>query len=205
MINDLYTANDLPDLKSIINNTTGAFQPGSTLNVARASSQMAASKMDVIAEEEHTDRRKDAPIPDWHTFKLCLMGKAFSGKKTTAQMIKEHLGDQINLFVMEDIIREAFNYVNPEKKEEVPDPKTKGKGKAQDPVNVDIFSGQDVETYKDLANTLLKQVHVSIGSEKLPGKDISLLSVINDDILLINLLIEKIKLSFKEPPSSKEA
>lgn len=57
---------------------------------------------------------------------------------------------------MDEILREALQYVSPDKKEEVVDPKAKGKGKAAEPVHVDVFAGLDTTEYKDIANELLK-------------------------------------------------
>jgi len=39
------------------------------------------SKADLLNGDIDT-KEKVPDIPNWHTLKLCLMGKAFSGKKT---------------------------------------------------------------------------------------------------------------------------
>ena len=61
------------------------------------------------------DEKKFVPdFPTYHPIKLCIVGKAFSGKKTQAQMIIDKFGaDKLTLFNMTDIVREALNYVDP--------------------------------------------------------------------------------------------
>ena len=50
---------------------------------------------------------------------------------------------------MNDIIKEAIDYISPKKAEEVVvDPKAKGKGKQAEQVIVDIFDGKNVQKYK---------------------------------------------------------
>ena len=66
-------------------------------------------------------------FPTYHAIKLCILGKAQSGKKTHAKMLQEKYPG-LELFVMNDILREALQYVNPAgAKEEAVDPKAKGK------------------------------------------------------------------------------
>jgi len=45
---------------------------------------------------------------------------------------------------------------------------------------------------------------VQTGHEKVPGKDINLISLIKSDILLVNLFIEKLKLTYHQTPESQE-
>lgn len=104
---------------------------------------------------------------------------------------------------MDEIVREAMNYVNPEKKEEVVDPKAKGKNK-NEPSTVDIFAGLDTDSYKEISSEILKQVLVSTGQEKVPGKEVNIISLIKDDALLVNLFIEKLKLTYTQPPPNPE-
>jgi hypothetical protein len=61
---------------------------------------------------------------------------------------------------MDEILREALIYVSPEKKEEVPDSKAKGKGKPAEAGSADIFAGLDIANYKEIASELLKQVYI---------------------------------------------
>jgi ABC-type thiamine transport system substrate-binding protein len=100
---------------------------------------------------------------------------------------------------MEEIVREALNYVSTEKKEEVPDPKAKAK-KGNEPAQVDAFAGLDTTAYKQIATDLLRHVFVQTGQEKVPGKDVNLISLIKNDQQLVNLFIEKLRLTFHQPP-----
>ena len=88
---------------------------------------------------------------------------------------------------MSDIVREALQYVDPNQaKEEVIDPKAKGKGKPAADASVDIFAGQDTTQYKEIANGLLQQIQLTTGNkDHLPGKDVDLVSLVTDDNLLI--------------------
>lgn len=45
---------------------------------------------------------------------------------------------------------------------------------------------------------------MTTGQEKVPSKDVDLVSLVSDDNLLINLFIQKLKLTFKDPPQSDE-
>jgi len=103
--------------------------------------------MEVIDEDAEKVVNAEAVVPSWHTLKLCCIGKAYSGKKSSAKMIKEQLGDDITIFIMDAILREALSYVSTEKKEELPDPKAK-KGKSVEPVHTDIFASLDTAAYK---------------------------------------------------------
>lgn len=150
-------------------------------------------------------------LPLWHTLKLCVIGKASSGKKTTAQMIKDEFGDQFTVFNMSDVLREALAYVQVEKKEEnhvettnKAAPKKGGGKPAQEANVVDPFAGRDTAAYKEIATLLLKELQVSTGQEKLPGKETDLVSLIKDDNLLVNLFLQKLKLTFHHSPPSKD-
>ena len=96
---------------------------------------------------------------------------------------------------MNDILREALNYVDPnQKQEEVVDAKGKKKP-AETPV--DIFAGKDTARYKELANLLLKQVQLITGDDtQLPGKETDLVEMINDHDNLVQLFTQKLKLTF---------
>jgi hypothetical protein len=80
------------------------------------------------------------------TIKLALMGRAFSGKKTVATHLKEQLGNEVAVLHIDEVIKEAVEYISPKKVDEsvVVDPKAKGKAKGkEEPVNVDIFEGKN--------------------------------------------------------------
>lgn len=94
---------------------------------------------------------------------------------------------------MSDIVREALVYVNPtaEKKEEVVDPKAKGKGKSTPADQVaDIFANHDTTKYKELANQIFKQIQMTTGNhDTIPGKNSDLISFVSDDSLLVSLFL----------------
>ena len=52
--------------------------------------------------------------------KLAILGRAFSGKKTIASSIQEKFGGEknIKLFNMDEIIKEALDYITPKKVDE---------------------------------------------------------------------------------------
>jgi len=172
------------------------------LNITVRSNQNSKQFGASVADEVEPEKPK-SEVPDYHSLKLCLMGKAQSGKKTQAQLLTEEYGDKLTIFNMEEIIREALSYVDPGAKEEAADPKAKGKGKPADAPS-DAFAGLDTEQYKEIASNLLKQVQVATGAESVPGKHQSLLSLVSDDMLLVQLFIEKLKLTYPNPPPKKE-
>lgn len=64
-----------------------------------------------------------------------------SGKKTQSKLLAEKIGG-LKVFDMNEIIREALTYVDPSaQKEEVVDPKAKGKKAAAADTTVDQFAG----------------------------------------------------------------
>ena len=111
---------------------------------------------------------------------------------------------------MNEIVREALIYVNPHGavKEEVVDTKDKkgkavAKGTPADQV-ADIFSGHDSTKYKEIANQILKYIQMTTGNkDSIPGKSVDIVSLINDDALLVNLFIQKLKFSFDEKDKSQ--
>ena len=101
-------------------------------------------------------------FPTYHPIKICIIGKASSGKKTQTQMLIDKFGaDKLTLFNMNDIIREAFAYVDSAlksaKSDENADPKAK-KGKDKGEAPSDIFAGKDTTKYKEISTILLSQV-----------------------------------------------
>lgn len=105
------------------------------------------------------------------------------------------------------MVKEALAYVDPNQaKEEPADPKAKGgKGKAAE-APVDVFAGKDTTQYKEIATLILQQVQLTTGNEEaLPGKDVDVLQLVSDDSLLVQLFIQKLKLTFPATgPSSEE-
>ena len=69
-------------------------------------------------------------IPSDLPLKLAILGRAFSGKKTIANMLVEKYGGEKNVrvFNMDEIIKEALDYITPKKVDEaIVDPKAKAK------------------------------------------------------------------------------
>ena len=105
---------------------------------------------------------QSSPLPLDLNFKLSITGSAFSGKKTVAKQLQEILGTDVIIFNINDIVKEAIDYINPKKVEEVVvDPKAKGKKPATEVVAVDIFEGKNVQKYK--------QISLAIKEQFLPG------------------------------------
>lgn len=52
-------------------------------------------------------------FPAYHSLKLALLGGSFAGKKTIAACMKQKMGDSITSFNMNEILREALAYVDP--------------------------------------------------------------------------------------------
>jgi len=69
-------------------------------------------------EEQLSPREADRPhktgFPSYHNLKVCILGKAYSGKKTQSQLLNDKVGAQnVTLFDMGEIIREALVYIDP--------------------------------------------------------------------------------------------
>lgn len=143
-------------------------------------------------------------FPTHHSIKVCIQGKAFSGKKTQAKMIIDHFGGKVTLFDMTEIVREALGYVDPNaQKEEVADPKAKGKKPADE--KLDPFAGQDTTVYKEIATALLENVQQNSGDkESIPGKDVDILSLVTEDDLLTKLFTQKLRFTLTEKPPTAE-
>ena len=107
--------------------------------------------------------------------------------------MKEVLGGDIQVLNLDDMIKEALEYISPKKQDEsvAVDPKAKGKkGQKEEPVHVDIFEGKNSAQYKSLAQQI-KDLYFS--AENLPRK-VDLADFILDDNLLNGLVIERLKL-----------
>ena len=81
------------------------------------------------------------------SIKLSLLGRAFSGRKTVAKQMQDVLGQDVAILHIDEIIKEAIEYISPKKVDEsvVVDPKAKGKakGKADEAVVVDVSLPHD--------------------------------------------------------------
>ena len=92
------------------------------------------------------------------SIKMSLLGRAFSGRRTVAKQMQELLGPDVSILHIDEIIKEAMDYIAPKEVEEAQakvDPKAKGKGKAKDePVVTDIFEGKNTTAYKEIAQKI---------------------------------------------------
>jgi hypothetical protein len=128
------------------------------------------------------------------TIKMSLLGRAFSGRKTVAKQMQDVLGQEVAILHIDEIIKEAIEYISPKKVDEsvVVDPKAKGKakGKADEAAVVDIFEGKKTDSYKLFAQQI-KDAYFS--GDALPRK-VDLAEFVLDDHLLNGLVIERLKL-----------
>lgn len=150
-------------------------------------------KQHTSAVDNHKAQAHGNSLLQQPTIKLALIGRAHSGKKTIAAQLKEVLGSDVAILNLDDMIREAIEYITPKKQDEsvIVDPKAKGKkGAKEEPVHVDIFEGKNTVQYKAFAQQI-KEHYFS--GEALPRK-VDLADFILDDRLLNGLVIERLKL-----------
>ena len=97
-------------------------------------------------------------IPSELPLKLAVLGRAFSGKKTIARQLQEKYGGDknIKLFNMDEIIKEALDYITPKKVDEaaLEAAKKAKKGKQEEASSVDHFEGKHIDEYKKIATTI---------------------------------------------------
>ena len=134
------------------------------------------------ATATQSDRHKKAyktDFPSYHPLKLCFLGKAMAGKRTSANYIAKKIGsEKVTIFDMNEVLREVLVYVDPSSKvEEIVDPKAKaGAKKPADSSQVDLFAGKDTKEYKEIGTKLLKIIHLTTGIETgIPAKDVDLI------------------------------
>ena len=106
---------------------------------------------------------------------------------------------------MQEIIREAITLVDPNAEQEAVDPKGKKGGKTPN----ESEPSKELEAHKEIATLILSQIQLTTGDkEKLPGKNVDLVSLISDDNLLVQLFCSKLKLFYKDkvhtPPNLRD-
>lgn len=146
------------------------------------------------------------------SLKLCIVGRAFSGKKTIAKMIQEKYGaNNIKLFLMDEMIREVVDCVTPKKvvEETAVDPKAKGKAapkKGEEAAPVDPWEGKDVEAFKAVGNALVQACPelTDLHNDGVLATKIDLVSLVRNDALLVDLFVEKLKLSYVDHQSTEQ-
>ena len=99
---------------------------------------------------------------------------------------------------MNDIIKEALDYITPKKVDEAAlaaAAKSK-KGKQEEVVPVDIFEGKHPGEDKKLAMEMKTKFFENYEGDNLPQK-VDLPNLVFDDQLLVNLFIERLKLEYE--------
>lgn len=147
-------------------------------------------------------------IPHHLTLKLVLLGRACAGKRTIAKQIQDQYPTgKVKLFRMDDLIKEVYEYINPKPVSDNASVADKGKkpppakGKVEDTGPVDPYAGLDTKDYKELGH----QIKKFIGEGDLPPPGTDLTALVTDDSLLVNLFIQKLKLTFPGEPKSEQA
>lgn len=139
-------------------------------------------------------------IPSELPLKLAILGRPFSGKKTVAQMLVDKFGGDknIKLFNMDDIIKEALDYITPKKVDEaaLEAQKKAKKGKVEEVVNVDVFEGKHPREYKKIATEMKSKYFADYEGDNLQ-QQIDLPNLVFDDQMLVNLFIERLKLEYE--------
>lgn len=75
---------------------------------------LALANIEEQLSPREAERAHKTAFPSYHSLKVCILGKAYSGKKTQAQLLMEKVGAQnLTLFDMGEIIREALVYIDP--------------------------------------------------------------------------------------------
>jgi len=128
--------------------------------------QVTRNSKDILAEEAQASAYRStsrspgtaahaADFPTYHPIKLCMIGRACSGKSTQSKLLLKQLGDKVTLFDMGQVVRDALAYVDPHQaKDEPVDAKAKGKKTQEAPA--DVHAGKDTTQYKEIASLILK-------------------------------------------------
>lgn len=106
---------------------------------------------------------------------------------------------------MEDLIKEVLDYINPKPQADLAAaaaadknkkaPPAKG-GKVEETGPVDIYAGMDTREYKEIGHQIKKFI-----GENAEVHSSEYLGLITDDSLLVNLFIQKLKLTFPQEKS----
>ena len=114
-------------------------------------------------------------------------------------MLVEKYGGQQNIrvFNMDEIIKEALEYITPKKVDETAqvDKKAK-KGKVEEVVNVDVFEGKHPSDYKKIANEMKTKFFSDFEGDNLPQQG-DLPNLVFDDQMMVNLFVERLKLEYE--------
>jgi len=139
-------------------------------------------------------------IPTELSIKLAILGRAFSGKKTIAHSLAEKFGGEKNIkvFSMDEIIKEALDYITPKKVDEaaLEAAKKAKKGKQVEEEHTDVFEGKHPAEYKKLAHAMKAKFFADYEGDNLHQKT-DLANLVFDDELLVNIFIERLKLEYE--------
>lgn len=139
-------------------------------------------------------------IPSDIPLKLAILGRPFSGKKTIASMLVEKYGGEKNIrvFNMDEIIKEALDYVTPKKVDEaaLEAQKKAKKGKVEEVTSVDVFEGKHPREYKRIATEMKQQFFPDYEGDNLQQK-VDLPNLVFDDQMMVNLFVERLKLEYE--------
>jgi hypothetical protein len=106
---------------------------------------------------------------------------------------------------MDELIKEVIDYINPKPVVDAAAANDKGKkappakGKVEDTGPVDPYAGLDTREYKEIGH----QIKKFIGEGELPPAGTDLTALVTDETLLINLFIQKLKLTFPHEKSEQ--
>ena len=124
------------------------------------------------AADEGDEQGFAGVIPSDLPIKLAILGRAFSGKKTIASMLVEKYGGEKNIrvFNMDEIIKEALDYITPKKVDEaaLEAAKKAKKGKQEEVANVDIFEGKHAAEYKRIATEMKAKFFPEYEGDNMP-------------------------------------
>ena len=153
-----------------------------------------------VPNEENYEEKVEIKVPSDLPLKLAILGRAFAGKNTVAKQLQEKYGGekQVCIFKMDDIIKEALDYITPKKVDEaaLEAAKKAKKGKQEDLAPVDPFEGKHSDDYKQIATEMKNQFFSDYEGDNLPQK-VDLANLVFDDQLLVNLFIERLKLEYE--------
>ena len=148
------------------------------------------------AADEGEEEGYPGRIPSELPIKLAILGRAFAGKKTIANQLLEKYGGLTNIkvFNMDEIIKEALDYITPKKIDEaaLEAQKKAKKGKQVEEENIDIFEGKHVNEYKKIITEIKSKFFADYEGD-LP-QQVDLPNLVFNDQLLVNLFIERLKL-----------
>ncbi|CDW87464.1 mitogen-activated protein kinase organizer [Stylonychia lemnae] len=139
-------------------------------------------------------------IPHHLPLKLCILGKKYGGKRTVAKQIQELYNNKVKVFKMDDLIKEVYEYVSPKPQAvEVDKSKKAPAKKVEEAAPIDAYAGMDTKDYKDIGNQVKAIFGENFDFATLNNSGApDLVSMIQDDSLLIRLFIQKLKLSFPQ-------